>query len=643
MLKYAGSVCRWIVLASFMCLAFGVNNLQARERILSYTANIEVMANSDLIVEEIIKVRSERRSIRRGIYRDFPIRYKAAMGSWRYVGFKVLAIKRDGKSEAFHTENFGDYKRIYIGNKNVYLSAGEYTYSIKYRTTRQLRYFEKIDELFWNVTGNFWKFPIDFAVANITLPKGARIIQSAGYTGILGARGNDFLRQHDDDRHISFETTREMRVSEGLTIAVGWNKGVVAVPGTLSNILWRLWSNIGLLSLLLGAAGAVYYFLRTWDKVGRDPEGGTIIPLFKPPADLSPAAISYLHFWGFKKGKGSTPLAFVAGVMSLAVKGRLKIVEKGKKVSLERVDSSSMQLGKGEVVLEKKLLTGRSSIAFNKTNGPIISSAMEKFKTAITNEYGGKFFNHNYLYFIGGAAISVVAIVAYFALHQPSGTQLGMEIAVLICGLLGTLALFLGLVQASSWRPFNAAKWWRMFFFIIAAVFLGGALFVLAASLAQGVFLGPIAFAVLAVFNVSFFFLLRAPTIVGAKMMDDIEGFKLYLSTAEESRMNMVDVPDMSTDLYEKYLPYAIGLGVEKPWSKSLSKHLAATKVVQSNYHPTWYSGRNWNTNTLSKTTAGLVSSISSATASAMPQTSSGSSGGGFSGGGGGGGGGGGW
>src|SRR5690606_35745609 len=135
---------------------------------------------------------------------------------------------------------------------------------------------------------------------------------------------------------------------------------------------------------------------------------------------------------------------------------------------------------------------------------------------------------------------------------------------------------------------------------------------------------------------------LRAPTIAGRKVMDEIEGFKLYLTVAEAERMNLAEAPDMSTDLFERYLPHAIGLGVEKPWSQAFAAHLA--RVVpdaadRAGYYPTWYHGSSWDSGRIAAATSGLASSIAGSVASSMPSSSgSGSTGGGSSGGGGGGG-----
>ena len=130
------------------------------------------------------------------------------------------------------------------------------------------------------------------------------------------------------------------------------------------------------------------------------------------------------------------------------------------------------------------------------------------------------------------------------------------------------------------------------------------------------------------------FHLLRAPTIAGRELLDRIEGFKLYLSVAEAERMNLVGAPDVDTETFERYLPYAIGLGVEKPWSDAFSVHLAKTGDGKSGrtYQPGWYSGSRFASASLTRATSSMVSAMSSSIASATP-SKSGSGGGGFSGG----------
>lgn len=79
----------------------------------------------------------------------------------------------------------------------------------------------------------------------------------------------------------------------------------------------------------------------------------------------------------------------------------------------------------------------------------------------------------------------------------------------------------------------------------------------------------------LAALNGLFYYLLRAPTAAGRVIMDRIEGLELYLRTAETERMNMTGAPDLTTETFERLLPYAIALEAEKPWSEAFVKAFA--------------------------------------------------------------------
>ena len=126
----------------------------------------------------------------------------------------------------------------------------------------------------------------------------------------------------------------------------------------------------------------------------------------------------------------------------------------------------------------------------------------------------------------------------------------------------------------------------------------------------------------------------------GRKVKDLIEGFRMYLATADEQRLNTMNPPDKTPDLYEKYLPFAIALDCEVEWGKQF-ENILDTATMQPSSASSMYTS--FASNHFSSS---FVSSFSSSIASAStpPSSSGSSSGGGFSsGGGGGGGGGGGW
>jgi uncharacterized membrane protein len=139
-------------------------------------------------------------------------------------------------------------------------------------------------------------------------------------------------------------------------------------------------------------------------------------------------------------------------------------------------------------------------------------------------------------------------------------------------------------------------------------------------------------------------FWINAPTAEGRKVLDHIAGFKQYLSITEKDRLDRMQAPADTLQLFERFLPYAIALGIENRWADRFESQLAAAAAAgQQGF--AWYSGTHnpWTDSSgfVNSLGSSLSSSISSA--STAPGSSSGSGGGGSSGGGGGGGGGGGW
>ncbi len=92
--------------------------------------------------------------------------------------------------------------------------------------------------------------------------------------------------------------------------------------------------------------------------------------------------------------------------------------------------------------------------------------------------------------------------------------------------------------------------------------------------------------------------------------MDQVEGFKMYLSTAEKDRLEMLHPPEKTPELFEKYLPYAFALDVENEWSEQFSEVLAQAAVAGQTYSPSWYAGSSWNSQKFSGFAAGLGSSL---------------------------------
>lgn len=619
----------------------------AREEILSFDVVLEVEPDGAFLVTERIQVRAEGFEIRRGIFRDFPTVRRFESGLVEQTTFDVLSVTRDGMDEPHHEEGIEGGRRLYIGDANIWLDTGVYTYEITYRSRHQMGFFADYDEVYWNATGNFWSFPILSATATIRLPEGAQLGETAAFTGRFGAAESRAQISALDSNTVRFSTTGRLAPREGLTVAVAFQKGLVAEPSANAQTLRRLIDNIGLVILMFGAIAVAGFMALRWSAIGRDPQRGVIIPRFEPPRGLSPAAVSYIHFRGH--GSHTAGKTFMAALVSLGTKSRLQIQESGSVVSLHKMRGVSADgLPSGESALMTRFFKTSDDVAFTRGNASTLISANSKFRKAIIEEFSDRYFKKNIGTSVLGAILAIVTIF-FFLLIFP-GTE--TFIVAVIFHALGGLAT--GFLLTMAWGGWTQRDPGTSRFVAFCATI--GAIGIAATLLV--VFHGPmsdqfttsplmlVALLLAALMGASvgiFGKLMFAPTPAGREVMDEIEGFRLYLSVAEADRMNMAGKPDFSLDLFERFLPYAIGLGVEKPWSKALESHFERIDPSQRQaYSPRYYSGSTFNSGNIAASTAAIASTIGAAYAASMPK-SSGSSGGGSSGGGGGGGGGGGW
>ncbi|HPF27921.1 MAG TPA: DUF2207 domain-containing protein [Steroidobacteraceae bacterium] len=564
----------------------------AAERIIAFDSVIEVRSDSELEVREAIVVEARGENIRRGIYRDFPTRYRRANGERVVVGFEILYVQRNGAIEKFRLESIANGRRVYIGDPERLIPPGIHTYVIAYRTDTQLGFFADHDELYWNVTGNGWAFPIETVSAEVRLPRGIDLdlITAVGYTGVQGATGSD-LAVSLTERGPSFRSTRSLALGEGLTIAVSWPKGVVSPPTRGMRLRYMLRDSW--LAFLVGAGllTLLAYYLYAWSRVGRDPPARVTVPHYQGPAGHSAAAMRYVRRMAYDQR------CFATGILSLAVKGVISIAETEtglfglkKLFVLHRTERSPLNaaLTKDELALFDTLIGTRSSLVLQQENHATLRAARSAHEASLQAQYKGRLFNLNTLWYALGLVIAILFAVVALMAGQAQGFNL-------------------------SWLFSQPAGW---------------------ATLAMLV-AGVVAAAV-------FGKLLRAPTLTGRPVLDQIEGYKMYLSVAEGDALKLVDTPPLTNELFELNLPAALALGVEQRWAERFAQVFSMRPVEDS---PAWYSGDSWRGVGRADFAVSFGSSFTNAisAASSPPGSSSGGGGGGSSGGGGGGGGGGGW
>lgn len=613
-------------------------DVQREEHIANFQSNIVVNADASIDVTENITAYAAGQEIKRGIVRWLPTRYTDSYGVKHVVKYDLKQVLVNEAPSAYHTNDSDKRFVIYVGKKNVFLKPGYYTYTITYHVDNAINFLGDGDELYWNVTGNNWDFAILKTTADITLPQGAKFLNFHAYVGKAGERGTNYQTSELSQNQMSFNTGY-LAPNEGLTIAVAWPKGFVKAPTQKEKIMRAFEINKKRLLLLEVAGIVLAYYLIVWFLYGRDPRKGTIIPLFEPPNRLSPAAIRYITRMGFDMK------AFTAAVVDLATKKFITIKNDYDDYTLVKIGKDDSTLSLDEIDLQRALFQSGDSLHLSQSNASLLKSAKNKFKTALKETYQDTYFKSNLIYLIPGLLFTIVAFaIAILGAKEPPAAAF----SVLWLTIWGTACSTLVVMMLNTWQ-----KVWHFFSIknSLSALFTTAFTFVFSIGLVAGltaltsaieIFTVPVLFFIM-ILNLVFYHLMKVPTAEGRKLMDQIEGFKLFLSTTERYRLESLNPPKQTPELFEKYLPYAIALDVENQWGELFNASLRQAGIEPNTYHPRWYSGV-WTNQSVSTFPVFLGTGLTCAVASAsVSSSSSGSGGGGSSGGGGGGGGGGGW
>ncbi len=556
--------------------------LAQEERITNYHSDIQIEADGAMTVSEQITVLSNEDQIRRGIFRDFPTRYRDRLGNWVVVEFEVIEVLRDGQPEPWFTERVANGVRVNTGNDDFLPGPGIYRYTIRYRTDRQLGFFEQHDELYWNATGLGWAFPIDQASARVRLPEAVAPEQMTlhHYTGPAGSRSSQATGQVIGPGVAEFVVNRPLPPGHGLTVVVEFPKGLIAEPTSRDKLGWFLRDNRGLLVLLIGTFAIVAFYLREWLTKGRGAEPGVIIARYEPPEGYSPAGLRYVFKERYDQG------CFTADLVALAVKGKVAIDHEKKLLGEEwtlrkTAGRSTGELPPSQSALLDALFEQGPILSLDSEHSEHLQSVMQRHTKQIHRRFKDTYIKTN-------------ATTGWI-------------------GMLASLALV-----------------------ILAFVLAGGPS-------------GPLVLAmiVLMLINFGFLMIMPAPTEKGRKLLDHVEGLKLYLSVAEKQDLARLQRPDASEpsltpERFEQLLPFALALNVEEAWTDKFTTAVGQAMAEKTHSNLAWYTGTGATMGSLGGLSKSLSQNLSSSIASAASPPGSSGGGGGFSGGGGGGGGGGG-
>lgn len=503
-----------------------------------------------------------------GIIRRVPVEYPGPGGSNYTLFLEVLEVKdAEGRELKREISTFGGERKIKIYVPGAEDAKREIV--ITYTVRNPIRYFDNHDEFYWNVTGNDWEVPIQAASANVTLPPKAAdaVVRAQAFTGVYGSVERDATARVEGAKAY-FETTNPLPMRGGLTIDIFIPKGIIDPPGPLTKLGWFLESNPVLLLPLFTFA----VMFTMWRFKGRDPDPGmSVAAMYEPPKDLTPAECGALM------DDSVDARDITSTIVDLAVRGYLKIEEKTE---------------------TELLFFTRKDYTFHLVKPSAQWGKLTEFERTMLDNI-----------FDQGERTSLSSLRNRFYTVLPS-------IRRNILGALKQKGMY-------NTDPESARGWAFLAIALVAVPFIllqyfGKANFFLS---------GWIAFAAIGLSIVIVIFFVRimpARSLRGARTWVAVRGFEEFMNRVDGDRLRT-----MPPDTFEKYLAYAMALGVEERWAK------AFYGITQS--PPNWYvaADRTMFNSIYFTHNLRAMSTTASETFASAPRSSS--SGSGFSGGGGGG------
>ena len=488
-------------------------------RVADFQDNITVSQDGSAVVTERITLKFVGEW--HGIHRTIPIEYPGPNGTNYELFLKVTSVTDESGSKLKYDLSTSNGTR----DLKIYIPDAvdaTRTVEITYRVLNGTRFFKDYDEFYWNVTGNDWPVPIDHAAATVQFPAGASgSLRAQAFTGVYGSTQRDASAEVEGAQ-AQFATSNPLPMRGGLTIDVYIPKDILQEPSALTRFFWFLFGNPILFLPLVTFTG----MLALWWYKGRDPDPGiSVAPMYEPPAEISPAEAGTLL------DDRIHPRDITSTMIDLAVRGYIKIEETAEKVLLfthkdyifhllKPREQWGPDLAPHERVMLENVFASGDEIR--------LSSLKNRFYTAVPA--------------IREDIMSALKRKGIYLLDPESanGYSIGAAVAIL---------LVFGVFQYLGWANFfNSAV------LLVVCLLLSAVIWFLFARV------------------------MTAKTMKGARTRVAVLGFQEFMNRVDAERLKL-----MPPTTFEKFLPYAMALGVEHHWAQAFAG------IVKD--PPGWYVG----------------------------------------------------
>lgn len=566
---------------------------QSRATVVALDVLWEVREDGTVLVTEQVSVRTPiagyeapvERVLMTALFRE---------GSPRPVQLplRVLSAARGGDPVNFWVRTWGgdlgwDGAKVRMGHGNTFLPDGTHRYTLVYETDRWTTFGPLSDEVQAIVrgtgsTGTIDEVRVRVRVEGLDAPLRARaMLRGAGAPTASDARWDPTARE------VVAHAARPLGPDEALDVRVELPKWVVGAPSHMNETVW-FWLDWGgwveaALTLLLVCG--VYVTL--WYRVGRDRSGRAIVPQYEAPRGVSPAALGYLM------KRGYAPRHFAAAVVSMAVKGALRIRREGRRWRLERGGGGG--LTPDERATHAILFDGADALVLGLSEERRLRRAAAALRERLAAGIERTLFIANARWFLAGLAVSVLGygVLAWRwrVAVPPGGWLLGPILSLWTALTSSVLLRSLQYLRHGRAAGEGRAIAWGGVALVLSAPIVGVWVSLVLTILEQVPTHLFAASVLLGLTNVVFYHLLQRPSVLGHELIDHGEGFRRFLVAVEEDRFSRLGSPAAASAAFERLLPYALALGVEGGWGSGFTAALTPPGGGRAApYSPEWFS-----------------------------------------------------
>ncbi len=555
-----------------------------------FRADVTVLEDGTLEVDEEIAVNNAAPFYKNGFKRVLPIsdedrwetRYKGVYKTDNGIRVKILEVLEDRKPVSYEQGKAWGYPQLSIGEQNVSFDSGRHHFVIRYLVYSAMNLGGSRDILYWNSAGHGHEAPVEESILSVRLPSSVpddkiEIEPRIGGRGVSSPRRAETTLERLDHGNgpIVYRSMND-GPRQSLSLAISWPSGFIRTP-QLQSFRRDGW--------LLGAPTLLFlYYLIAWFRIGPEPKSGAFVARYEPPEGMSPAAARFI---AFGKTDGRSLAAVIA---QLAVRKCLRVESANGKYKLSRL-MSDRSADSSLAPEEKDILVTLFE------DGPAIelSGSLEQRNTAqngryvyhihqeLSNSLTGKYFSrHSGVIALGVLFTFACALVlAFFARGRDPSVAVFFTLWVLFCGLI--IGMMVEFWLASAWKGAlqTGTGWTKLLPATAAVAVFGGAIALLLKNLTAGV---SISFSVMVVafilINLGWAPWLKRKSPLGRQMSDQIEGFRQFLVTTEQDRLNRLNPESGAAQDLDRFLPYAIALEVRETWGDRLSETFVNSNVV---------------------------------------------------------------